>query len=170
MIIRRAEKSDLNNLVAAARYYFDQTFSPDNDPKAMADYMNTAFTMEQFSKEFEEKGSVFLIAEDGLKIQGYARIRYNDEADYLLKGSNMEIQRLYLDPASQGKGIADQLMDECIRLAAGVDWLWLGVWEKNPRAIRFYARHGFSKIGEHHFKMGDEDQTDWLMARRLNHL
>lgn len=168
MIIRKAERSDLQALVVVARYFFDVTFSPDNDPEVMEQYMNVAFTLDQFTSEYEENGSVFLLAEQDQKILGYARIRHNPEVDHLLSGSHIELQRLYIDPANQGKGIADQIMAECLLLASGFEWIWLGVWEKNPRAIRFYTRHGFSKIGEHHFQMGFEDQTDWLMARRVN--
>ena len=133
----------------------------------MQEYMNKAFTSEQFSIEFEEKGSVFLLAEENQKIFGYARIRINPEVNHLINGTNLELQRLYIDPVCQGTGLADQLINECVRLAVGYDWVWLGVWEKNPRAIRFYSRHGFIKFSSHHFRMGDEDQTDWLMRRRL---
>ena len=166
--IRKAEIADLARLVRVARNFFDSAFSADNDPVVMADYMDKAFTEIQFLKEFEEPGSVFFLAEESNRIVAYARIRSNPEVDHLLTGRHLELQRFYLDPAVHGTGLADRLMQECLLHAAGVDWLWLGVWENNVRAVRFYARHGFEKFGTHTFRMGAEDQMDWLMRKRIS--
>ena len=168
MIIRRAESSDLIALVNSARFFFDSAFSADNNPVVMQDYMNTAFTIDRFKQEFEEPHSVFFIAEEQNKILGYARLRKNPEADHLLSGSTIELQRFYLDPSAQGTGLADNLMQVCLDFAKDIDLMWLGVWEKNPRALKFYARYGFKKFSEHTFMMGHEAQTDWLMSRRIN--
>jgi ribosomal protein S18 acetylase RimI-like enzyme len=168
MIIRRAESSDLIALVNSARFFFDSAFSADNNPVVMQDYMNTAFTIDRFKQEFEEPDSVFFISEEQNRILGYARLRRNPESDHLLSGSTIELQRFYLDPSAQGTGLADKLMMVCLDFAEGLDWMWLGVWEKNPRALKFYARYGFKIISEHTFMMGNEAQADWLMCRRLN--
>jgi ribosomal protein S18 acetylase RimI-like enzyme len=168
MTIRRAEPTDLPDLAVAARYFFDAAFSADNDASVMEDYMNEAFTCERFRLEFEEPGSVFFLAEEDGKISGYARLRKNPEADHLLSGTTIELHRFYLDPSSHGTGLADKLMVACLNFAAGTEWMWLGVWEKNARALRFYARYGFKKFSTHTFMMGNEAQTDWLMCLRLN--
>ena len=165
--IRQAERRDLSRLVVVARDFFDSAFSANNDPKVMADYMDRAFSEEQFLKEFEESHSLFLLAETANEILAYARIRSSTEVDQLLDGSSLELQRFYLNPETHGTGLANQLMEVCLSHCQHVDWLWLGVWEKNPRAIRFYARHGFEKFGSHTFRMGDEDQVDWLMRKRI---
>lgn len=168
MTIRCAEPADLPDLAVAASSFFDSAFSADNDPAVMEDYRKTAFTADKFKNEFEEPGSVFFLAEEAGKIFGYARLRKNSESDHLLSGSTIELQRFYLDPSVHGIGLADKLMAECLDFAKGTDWMWLGVWEKNPRAIKFYARYGFKKFSEHTFMMGDDAQTDYLMCLRLN--
>ncbi len=47
------------------------------------------------------------------------------------------------------------------------DVIWLDVWEKNPRAIAFYERWGFVKVGEQDYQLGNDLQLDWLMARNV---
>ena len=52
--------------------------------------------------------------------------------------------------------------------ARGAQTLWLGVWERNPRAVAFYEKYGFTRVGEHTFMLGDDAQTDWLFARTVS--
>ena len=49
----------------------------------------------------------------------------------------------------------------------GTDALWLGVWERNPRAQAFYRTCGFAVVGTHTFVVGSDPQTDHVMARPL---
>ena len=169
MTIAPAAPGQLDELVRLARHLFDITFSPTNDPVVMEEYMREAFTPVRIREEYDEPGSLFLVAWEGASMVGYARLRRNAEADHLLGPSNIELQRFYLDPSVQGKGLAVQLFNECLKYCTGLDWMWLGVWEHNPKAIRFYEKCGFEKFGEHVFAMGFEDQTDWLMRKRLKH-
>ncbi|MFZ9982789.1 MAG: GNAT family N-acetyltransferase [Cyclobacteriaceae bacterium] len=168
MIIRQAELSDLPALADSARSFFDSAFSADNDPVVMQEYMDSAFTIERFTQEFQEQGSAFFLAVENNKIFGYARLRMNPEVDQLLSGSTIELQRFYLNPSAWGTGLSDDLMHVCLDFAHGIDWMWLGVWEKNPRALKFYARYAFKKFSEHTFMMGNEAQIDLLMCRRMN--
>ncbi|MFM7327626.1 MAG: N-acetyltransferase family protein [Bacteroidota bacterium] len=170
MIIEPVQADQLDELLVFARRIFDITFSPTNDPVVMEEYMNEAFTPEQIRREYAEPGSVYLVARDEGTITGYARLRKSDEVNHLLGPSNIELQRFYIDPAAQGSGLAGQMFDQCLDHCGDVEWLWLGVWEHNPRAIRFYEKCGFERFGEHVFRMGNEDQIDLLMRRRLKHL
>jgi ribosomal protein S18 acetylase RimI-like enzyme len=66
-------------------------------------------------------------------------------------------------------GLGQMLLDYCDQVAQEKrkQNMWLGVWEKNLAAIRFYERNGFYKIDEHIFRLGDEDQTDHLMLKEF---
>jgi ribosomal protein S18 acetylase RimI-like enzyme len=68
-----------------------------------------------------------------------------------------------------GKGVGRELMAAAIREAGqrGCDSVWLGVWEKNPRAIAFYKKWGFQEVGSHVFQLGDDLQTDFIMELML---
>lgn len=81
----------------------------------------------------------------------------------------LEIQRFYVDHAFHGRGIAQQMMAEALAHAVSLhsDVVWLGVWEHNPRAIRFYEKYGFFKAGAHRFRLGRDVQRDYVMMRPL---
>ena len=60
-------------------------------------------------------------------------------------------------------------MDAAIEAARsrGARSLWLGVWERNPRAVAFYRKYGFTRVGEHTFMLGADAQVDWVFVRPL---
>lgn len=81
----------------------------------------------------------------------------------------MEIARIYALQSYIGKGVGSALMKKCIDQACELnkEIIWLGVWEKNQKAIHFYRKWGFEKFGTHIFILGDDPQTDWLMKKEL---
>ena len=81
----------------------------------------------------------------------------------------MEIERIYATRAFQGRGIGKRLMATALEAAqeAGVNWVWLGVWEHNQKAIAFYERQGFEPFGRHSFRLGDDEQTDVMMKKKI---
>jgi len=80
-----------------------------------------------------------------------------------------EIQRIYADRAWHGRGVGETLMRACIDQAREwqCDVIWLGVWERNPRAIAFYEKTGFQRVGRQMFVLGRDVQFDLVMSRRL---
>jgi ribosomal protein S18 acetylase RimI-like enzyme len=68
-----------------------------------------------------------------------------------------------------GRGVARQLMAAVFAAARGrsAQTLWLGVWEKNLRALAFYRKFGFVDVGSHQFVLGTDVQTDRLMVRDI---
>jgi len=148
-------------------WIFNETFAPTNSAESMQAYMDEAFTREQFLKEFHEPGAISCLALNDETIIGYFRIRRNSEADHWLGENNLELQRFYLHPEYQGQGIAQEMMKLVYDYCKSCEWIWLGVWEQNPRAVQFYKKCGFERFAEHHFKMGEELQTDWLMRKRI---
>ena len=77
----------------------------------------------------------------------------------------MELERFYILNEFQGLQIGQSVLQKVLKIAEekGVAFLWLGVWDKNSRAIRFYERHGFKKFGSHPYYLGKDKQTDYLM-------
>ncbi|MGE0588019.1 MAG: N-acetyltransferase family protein [Cyclobacteriaceae bacterium] len=165
--VRYATAKDIPVLVAIGRKTFEESFSSDNTPNNMAAYLDQSFNADQLASELTESGSQYFIAEEGNEPVGYARVRLSDEVKDHLTESALELQRIYVDGAHQGKKIGVALMNACLDYARkhGFHWLWLGVWEKNFKAQNFYHHWGFEKFGEHIFQMGDDPQTDWLMKK-----
>lgn len=146
---------------------FRDTFAPDNTEADMAAYLASAFGPEVQARELTDPASTFLVARVGDEPAGYARLRMGEPPACVIGERVIEIVRLYADAQWIGKGVGSALMQACLGAAAdrGCDVIWLDVWDRNPRAIAFYAKWGFAVVGEQDFVLGDDVQHDLLMAR-----
>lgn len=140
----------------------------------MARYLADAFTPEQQAAQIADPASVVLLAEHTretgeTELVGYAHFQEGPAPAAVTGPAPWELKRLYVVRAWHGRRVAQSLMDETIAAARahGAQTLWLGVWERNPRAVAFYAKYGFARVGEHTFLLGADPQTDWLLARSL---
>ncbi len=172
LAIRRAGPSDASALTSFAARAFADTFAADNTPEDMAAYLAEAFSEAQQRAELSDSACIVLVAERNGEVCGYAMLRDGAAPSGAISasiGNAMEIARLYSDKRWIGTGVGATLMQRSLDLAAscGREWVWLGVWERNARAIGFYARWGFTDLGSQHFQLGADRQTDRIMARRL---
>ena len=169
-IIRKANIENFEKLRELAIKIFTETFEAENNPADFKIYMEEAFSAEKIKSEYSEEGSQYFEALEDGQLVGYARIRQNNEADPYLGKNHIELMRFYVDSPWQGKGIAKQMLTACEAHTQqlGKEWIWLGVWEHNLKAQRFYKKHGYEKFSEHAFMVGHDEQTDWLMKKKLN--
>lgn len=169
--IRTASLEDAQAIVSLGIRTFRDTFDDVNTPENMMRYLNQTFTVKKISEEIREPGSLFLLAERGEEIIGYARVRNSQTPVELKHFKSLEIERLYADKRFLGKRVGYLLMSQCIQFAEdnGYEVVWLGVWENNERAIAFYRKWQFERFGEHTFMLGDDAQIDWLMKKHLRH-
>lgn len=167
---RRASMEDAEAVSAFARRVFEETFGPDNDPRDMAMYSAKAFTPAVQSAELADPSRVCIVGEHGGEIASYALLRKQAMHESVGESDALEVERFYVDSRWQGRGTAGAMMDEVLRVArsAGAPAVWLGVWSENPRAIRFYEKHGFVDVGSHTFMLGTDEQIDRIMVRLLN--
>lgn len=167
--IRPLTVEDIPVLRELAIRIYRETFSHNNTAENMEAFLATDYSLESFRSEFAEDGSLYFFAEEAGVPVGYLRLRKSTEAESLLGSNTIELHRLYIDPAHQGKRIGTILMEYALELAKGmgVDWIWLGVWEKNPKAQKFYDHWGFERFSQHVFQMGQEAQIDWLLKKRV---
>lgn len=169
MIIRRAQAGDLEALRGFAERTFRVAFEHLNEPSHFEAYMEKAFAPAHFKSEFEHPGSEYWLLELEGRLAAYLKFNTDKTAEGLIAEPNLEIERIYVDDAIQGGGLGQELIKFSLQRAGalGVRWLWLGVWERNLRAISFYKRHGFEVFGSHAFALGDDIQTDLLMRREI---
>lgn len=169
--IRQATADDAKLLTDLAYTTFWDAFAhhPKNAPDDLAHYMRQAFNLEQTTEELADPKSVFLIAEMDGKAAGYAKLIFDTTEPDIVAEWPIELNRLYSHQEYLGQGVGQALMDACFARAveAGRDVMWLGVWEYNPRAQRFYEKNGFEIVGKHTFQLGSDPQTDLLMQKRL---
>jgi len=119
--------------------------------------------------EISDPGMITLLGEDEGRLIGYAQLRWGGAPGCVSAKSSSEIHRLYVVEGWHGKGIAQELMSACIDEIAqhGSDAVWLGVWERNPKAISFYRKAGFVEVGDHTFPLGGDPQRDIVMVRSV---
>jgi GNAT superfamily N-acetyltransferase len=167
--IRRGTVADAALLSELGARTFSETFAADNTPEDLAEYMATAFNVAQQTSELKDPASTFLIAEVDGRAAGYARLHVGEAEKGVEGGKPMELVRLYVSRKWLGHGVGAQLMRACIDAArqAGHETIWLGVWERNPRAQAFYRKWEFRPVGEHMFRLGSDLQRDILMERAL---
>jgi diamine N-acetyltransferase len=167
-VIRNAVTADVPLLQMLGRKTFSDTFADFNTAENMNMYLDKNFATDKINQELHEPAAEFMLIYDGDACAGFARIRKGNQTDGVA-GRAMEIERLYVVKEYIGKNVGALLMEECLRRAAdgGFEVVWLGVWEHNARAIRFYEKFGFVKFSDHVFMLGDDAQTDWLMKKVL---
>lgn len=169
--IRQAVVDDSDLLTDLAYTTFWDAFHdhPKNAPDDLAAYMRSVFTREQVTRELADENSIFLIAEIDGELAGYSKLIVGSTEHGITAERPIELSRLYSHQKFLGKGIGQTLMNACFERAKelGHDVMWLGVWEYNPRAQRFYEKNGFYEVGKHTFQLGSDPQTDLLVQREL---
>ena len=167
--IRVAGAEDAALVAALSRRTFYETFAPHNTAENMRIFLDEQFPQERQMAEVGAPGRIFLLAFSGDEPAGYASMREAEAPKGLEDQKAIEIVQLYSEQKMIGKGVGAALMEACLEQArqAGKDWVWLGVWENNQRAITFYRKWGFERFGEHVFLVGLDAQTDWWMKKKL---
>jgi len=169
-VIRRAGIADAALLAELGARTFVETFAADNRPEDIAAYLATAFGPEQQADELTDPHSTFLIAEVDGVAAGYAKLHPGRTPERVTGKRPIELVRLYVSQMWLGRGVGAALMRDCLdeTRRAGYQTLWLGVWERNNRALAFYRKWDFREVGKHIFQLGDDPQTDILMERPVS--
>lgn len=160
--IRRATVHDAAALAQLAERTFRDAFAADNNPDDLELHIRSSYGEPQQRREIESADVITLVVEDDGFLIAFAQIRRAPS-----EHGDVEIARFYVDRAHHGRGIAQSLMaaaNDAARELGGTT-LWLGVWERNPRAIAFYEKCGFRDVGSHPFLVGTDLQTDRIMSR-----
>jgi diamine N-acetyltransferase len=169
MNIRYATTRDAKLLSELGAKTFSDTFAKDNTSKNMNSYLKKSFSPEIQAQELSDPDMVFLIAEsDGIPI-GYATLIKNSRHELISGAYPLEVRRIYALQEYIGMGVGRELMNASINEAGylACDCIWLGVWEKNQRAIDFYRKWGFYEVGTQTFLLGNDAQTDLVMMLEL---
>ena len=169
--IRQATLDDAKLLTDLSYTTFWDAFAhhPKNAPDDLNHYMRQAFSAEQIGAELADERSIFLIALIDNGPAGYAKMIVDNIEPGVTGNRPIELSRLYSHQEFLGQGVGQNLMDACFESAKsnGHDVMWLGVWEYNPRAQRFYEKNGFLMVGKHTFQLGSDPQTDLLMQKEI---
>jgi ribosomal protein S18 acetylase RimI-like enzyme len=167
--IRKVTLNDIEQLQEISRQTFLDTFASANTEENIKKYLEENFSKEKLAAELNNKNAEFYFAEVDGKIIGYLKLNSGRSQTELKDERAIEIERIYVVKELHGKKVGQLLYEKAIEIAgqANAEYVWLGVWEENPRAINFYRKNGFVEFDKHIFKLGDDEQTDIMMKLQL---
>ncbi|HQX45313.1 MAG: GNAT family N-acetyltransferase [Saprospiraceae bacterium] len=170
--IKRVSIEDIDQLSIISRQTFYETFSAGNTEENMKKYLNEELSIVKLTEEINDENSETYFATLDNLVIGYMKLNYGSSQTELQDNSAIEIERIYTLKEYHGKGIGQILYNHVLEIARqkNTDYIWLGVWEANPRAINFYNKNGFVEFDKHIFKLGNDEQTDIMMKLKLNNL
>ena len=168
--IRTGLPADAELIAALAARTFRQTFADDNAIEDVESYVRDAFTLDRVRAELRddrERRSCSPSSMAKRSRPGMPSFERGTMDPSVTGPSPLELQRLYVDRSALGHGVGAALMRASLDVArsGGHQTIWLGVWERNARAIAFYERWQFVAVGEHVFRLGSDDQRDLIMTR-----
>ena len=167
--IKRVTLKDLAHLQKIGRKTFSETFSAGNTAENMEKYLEEGFSVEKLTAELNNKSSEFYFAIIDQKVIGYLKLNFGPSQTELKDDKALEIERIYVLKEFHGKSVGQLLYEKAMQMARQVQavYVWLDVWEENPRAINFYKKNGFVEFDKHVFKLGNDEQTDIMMKLKL---
>ncbi len=168
--IRKVENHDLHTLQKIGKETFNETFAADNSASDMEKYLEESFSFPKLKTELNNPNSAFYFAEDENEVVGYLKVNIGDAQTENLLSNSFEIERIYVKANYHGQKIGKLLFNKAKHLAEEkkINKIWLGVWEENFNAIKFYEKNGFIVFGKHNFILGEDIQTDVMMKLELN--
>ncbi|SFS34318.1 GNAT family N-acetyltransferase [Sphingobacterium wenxiniae] len=167
--IEQVTLKDKEQLQQIGRQTFFETFSSSNTDENMKRYLEEGFSLSKLAHELNDTNSAFYFARIGQQIIGYLKVNFGESQTELKNEQALEIERIYVLREFHGKNIGQVLYEKAMAIAIEkkADYIWLGVWEENPRAIRFYEKNGFVAFDKHIFLLGNDAQTDIMMKKQI---
>lgn len=168
--IRKIHPGEIIELQEISKQTFSETFSNENTEENMLKYLDESFSLEKLMNEFNKENTEFYFATLFGKVIGYMKLNFGLSQTEIKEDKTLEIERIYTLKEFHGKQVGQMLLDTAMQVAnrLGAEFIWLGVWEKNHRAISFYRKNGFVEFDKHIFKLGDDEQIDIMMKKYLD--
>lgn len=168
--IRGISSVDMEEWQTISKQTFLETFEDSNSTENMKKYIEDSFNSDKLIKEIENRNSKIFFATLNDKVIGYLKLNFGQAQSELKNEKGFEIERIFILKDFFGKKVGQILLDYAVQIAKQIksEYIWLGVWEKNPRAIRFYHKNGFVEFDKHIFKLGDDMQTDLMMKLEIS--
>lgn len=165
MKIRKCTAADIGTLVQISLRTFIDAFEKENDPDDFKAYTAIAFSESTLTAQLNNPHATFYFLYVDEELAGYFKLNEYNAQSELKSNDTMELERIYVQKDFQGQQLGTFMLGKAIRIASDLKkkQLWLGVWQRNSEAIRFYKKHGFIKFDTHPYYIGKDKQTDWLM-------
>lgn len=153
-----------------SRETFKATFAKYTAPADMTRFLQEDYATDKLVQEIQNPNSLFffLLVKD--EIVGFLKLNVHDAQTESLRPNALEVERIYLRQKFQHQGLGQVLLKraEAIAKKENKDYMWLGVYEHNINAQKFYKAAGFKRTGQHTFQVGSDPQTDFLLVKKLS--
>lgn len=168
--VQPIREADLANLRRVSIETFEATFGPYNEEADLQQHYQRAYNVDQLRQELLTPNSRFFFARVDGEVAGYLKTNVGDAQSEAMGTQTLEVERIYVRPKFQRQRIGTRLIKKAVQLAqaAHKSQIWLGVWENNKKAQRFYETQGFKQVGDHRFRLGKAMQRDLILMKRLN--
>ena len=140
--VKQIGLEEIDQLQKIGKRTFIETFASENTEENMNEYLRNGFSLAKLKRELSKKESQFYFAEIRNEIIGYLKINTGQTQTEIKDNDSLEIERIYVLKEFHGKGVGQIIFNKALEIAKlkRVKYIWLGVWEENPRAIRFYEK------------------------------
>lgn len=169
IVVSPVTLDDLSKLQQIGKQTFHETFAETNTEKDMQEYLRKSFSDEQVTSELTNSESAFYFATLDNRVIGYLKLNFGQAQTEINDPNSLEIERIYVLKEFQGRKVGQLLYNQALAVARAknAEYLWLGVWEKNEKAIQFYKKNGFEQFDQHMFVLGTDEQIDLMMRLKL---
>ncbi len=166
---RRLTVADVETLQQISIETYTDTFAAQNTTANMQAFLKDAYNLPKLTRELATPDSRFYFVERDQRPLGYLKLNVGRAQSEAIGDDALEVERIYIRPAYKHQGLGSAFIQQAIDLAQAdhKQQIWLGVWEHNEPAKKFYAKWGFQPFSSHTFVMGDDPQTDILMKKSL---
>lgn len=167
--VRIVSPNEVHELQQISIATFRDAFGAVNRTEDMDHYIAERLSIKSLTDQLHEE-SEFYFLEYQKQIIGYLKLNFGASQTEIKDCHSMEIERIYMARDHQGKGHGALLINKALKRGVdkALDFVWLGVWEHNTDAIRFYQRLGFEMFDKHTFMLGQDRQTDIMMRKDLD--
>lgn len=163
--IKKVSFKEISQIQQIGRKTFYETFADGNTEEDMQKYLSEGFSTAKLTAELNDENSEIYFAKQDNEVIGYLKLNFGQSQTELKDDQALEIERIYVLKEFHGKKVGQLLYDKALEVAKlkNADYIWLGVWEENPRAINFYKKNGFVEFDKHIFRLGNDEQIDIMM-------
>jgi diamine N-acetyltransferase len=173
VLVRMARVQDAKNLSVFAKNTFVDTYAGMVDRTELLDYSNETFHLDnQLNEIINPDNLIFLAEDDESNLLGYALIQYRSLKFTHRVYRQCELKRIYLSNKVFRKGIGTRLLNAVKGTLSkqGIETLYVGVWDKNSRALAFYFKNGFKEVADTHFELGNQTCRDLVLQCAIEHI
>lgn len=168
-LLKRISVADVNTLQAISHETFRDTFAWANTPEDLQAHLDYAYALPKLITELQNPHTTFWFLYLGDKIAGYLKLNDGNAQTENVAPHALEVERIYIRTPFKRQGLGSLLLQHAAQQARdlGEERIWLGVWEHNEPAKKFYQKMGFHEVGAHIFPVGNDPQKDLILLKEL---